>query len=164
MVWHSEQGVLNKQKRYKKEAGAGRWMHVSNGSAGNRGAILEGEPGQQRAGNDMAVSSATLRNEMAGACRVISTPARARAQRQGLLVLSGQPADRRSAADRVTRARVMRCSPALTTSRKSWHRALPRRWPPSAAALRRQHPSAEDLHRPLRGGAGGVAAQPQCWL
>ena len=106
---------------------------------------LEGEPvGSSVLANyfDMAVSSATLRNEMAALTKL------------GLLE---QP---HTSAGRVPSAKGYR-----TMSRKSWHRALPRRWPPSAAAPPPSAPPAPRICAlPITRWCRWAAAQPLCWL
>ena len=131
---------------------------------------LEGEPvGSSVLANyfDMAVSSATLRNEMAALTKLglLEQPhtsagrvPSAKGYRYYLdnLLTDDQPLDR------VTRARG---SQALTTSRKSWPQVPPRRWPPSAAA---PPPSAPPVLRisasPTTRWCRWAAAPQRCWL
>ena len=133
---------------------------------------LEGEPvGSSVLANyfDMAVSSATLRNEMAALTKLglLEQPhtsagrvPSAKGYRYYLdnLLTDDQPLDR------VSRARVDAVVASLD-HRKSWRRVQPGRWPPSAAA---PPPSAPRVQRicalPITKSFRWAAAQPLCWL
>ena len=134
---------------------------------------LEGEPvGSSVLANyfDMAVSSATLRNEMAALTKLglLEQPhtsagrvPSAKGYRYYLdnLLTDDQPLDR------VTRARVDAVFASLDHEPESWHRALPRRWPPSAATPPPSAPPAPRIcASPITRWCRWAAAQPQCWL
>ena len=119
---------------------------------------LEGEPvGSSVLANyfDMAVSSATLRNEMAALTKLglLEQPhtsagrvPSAKGYRYYLdnLLTDDQPLDR------VTRARWMRCSQASTMSRKSWPQVPPSAGRHQRLHRRHQHPvRRRPVHRPL---------------
>ena len=133
---------------------------------------LEGEPvGSSVLANsfDMAVSSATLRNEMAALTKLglLEQPhtsagrvPSAKGYRYYLdnLLTDDQPLDR------VSRARVDAVFASLDHEPESWRRAQPGRWPPSAAA---PPPSAPRVQRicalPTMKSFRWAAAQPLCW-
>ena len=133
---------------------------------------LEGEPvGSSVLANyfDMAVSSATLRNEMAALTKLglLEQPhtsagrvPSAKGYRYYLdnLLTDDQPLDR------VTRARVDAVFASLDHEPESWHRVPPERWPPSAAVPPRSAPPApRTCASPITRWCRWAAVQPLCW-